>query len=257
MKKYLAILLFLATVVGLSASTVLAEVREVTVTGDPARVSLVAGLITDYLGNVHVTPVTNDNGEYVVVQGPTGTEKIHFSPKLVAKLQSLRGKPRAGHGLWDICPTQARQLNAAIGKSDWERISAGKPYCSDGSCWPRNPTGNYTTMVPYGDIRVVWNSSNPKYPANSTSFKVEYHEAGLPGWPYGTGWGPTIVFRNMSSVDPNSVLAANGPRILNYLNRISAIKRGQSGREGDSCYEVTIVLDGTVIKNESPPGTPY
>lgn len=230
----------------------------VTVIGDTERSALVAGLIKDYL-NVEIEVVIDANrGEYVMVTGPGGKQKIHFTPALVTKLVALRDNPQAGQGLMDICPTQARQIHAAIGKPS---PVATKSYCPDGSCWPKGPLlGKYTTLSPYEGVRMVWNIKNSKYPKKAISVKIEFQNENLPGWTYGTDWGPTIVFRNFENEDDaKALLDANASRILDYLTKVLALKKGQSGKVGDSCYEITILENGTLLaeKNNSPAGITY
>jgi hypothetical protein len=57
--------------------------------------------------------------------------------------------------------------------------------------------------------------------------------------------------------NPIRMIDANAGLILNYLERITALKRGQSGNEGDSCYEVVLLRDGTIYKDESPAEAPF
>jgi hypothetical protein len=113
-------------------------------------------------------------------------------------------------------------------------------------------TGRYFTLDPYQNVRLVSNTGNQRYPDNSISFKIEYHKAGHIGWPYGNDWGPTIVIRNPTMERPIELASVNANRILPYLERITALKKGQSGNEGDSCFEVVLLRDGTIYRDESP-----
>jgi hypothetical protein len=135
-----------------------------------------------------------------------------------------------------------------------ERIS---PCDQKGGCHDKVLTGRYFTLDPYRNVRLVSNVGNERYPENSITFKVEYHRAGHVGWPYGTGWGPTIVVRNATVKNPVELIDANAGGILAYLEGITALKKGQNGNEGDSCFEVVLLRDGTVYKNESPAEVPF
>lgn len=237
--------------------------RDVTVKGDTVRGPLVVGLVSAYFADTKATYVPDNSlGEYVVVAGPGGAEKIHFSSKLVAKLQKLAVNPRASEGLMSVCPTQAGQLQRAIGpmRATFEPLVKMEQVsrCQEGGCYNgKILTGSYQTLQPYQGVRMVSNSGNHKYPQNSISFKVEYHRAGLTGWTYGTSWGPTIVLRNVTMKNPIELVNVNSGLILDYLRRATALKQGQSGNEGDSCYEVVILRDGTVYKDESPAEAPF
>lgn len=257
----------IAMVLLFAVSTALATekviVRDVTVRGDEVRGPLVAGLINAYFPDTRGVVAENKTlGEYVEVVGPGGTEKIHFSPKLVARLQKLSANPRAGEGLMNICPSQAKSLVKAIGPMRVTlepMIELEKASVCDkkGGCYGKVLSGSYQTLQPYNGVRLVGNASNPKYPENSISFKVEYHRAGLTGWTYGTSWGPTIVLRNPSMENPIQLVDVNANLILPYLQRATALKRGQPGVEGDSCWEVVILRDGTIYKDESPAEAPF
>jgi len=262
MKKTWIVLLMIVMVLA-SATAFAGEVREVTVKGDAVRGPLVTGFVSNYFPDTKGNSVEDKSlGEYVIVIGPGGEEKIHFSPKLVAKLQKLAANPRAGEGLMDICPLQAGQLVRAVGPMKvamdplivTEKISV----CDKkGGCYGKILTGDYQTLRPHERVRLVSNTSNPKYPDNLISFKIEYHRAGLTGWPYGTGWGPTIVLRNITMENPLRLVEYNAGLILPYLESITALKKGQPGSEGDSCWEVVILRDGTLYKDESPAEAPF
>lgn len=109
--------LFAITVLVLSVVANLAFAEtEVVVQGDKVRSGLVADFVSSYFPGVTGKAVENSSlGEYIVVTGQGGTEKIHFSGKLVAKLKRLAANPKAGQGLMDICPTQAKKLKMAVG----------------------------------------------------------------------------------------------------------------------------------------------
>lgn len=234
-----------------------AQAGQVTIKGDSVRVSLVSGLINDYFPGSQVSTIIEPDGEYVTVTGSGGFERIHFTPPLVERLQKLVSNPRAGDGLMNICPTQARQLSKAVGPM---RIAPEQPMraverksvCDQGGCYGKVLSGDYQTLQPYEGVRLVANTSNPKYPENSVTFKIEYHRAGLTGWTYGTDWGPTIVIRNPTMENPLQLVYANAGCIMDYLQRATALKTGQPGNEGDSCWEVVILRDGTIYKDESP-----
>ncbi|MFA5961084.1 MAG: hypothetical protein WC848_00155 [Parcubacteria group bacterium] len=237
--------------------------RNVTVKGDSVRVSLVFRIINDYSPNSQVSTIIDPNqGEYVIVTGVGGSERVHFSPKLVVKLEKLSDNPRAGAGLMDmnICPTQARQLSTVIGpmRTTHEPMRAveSKSICDQkGGCYNGKVLiGDYQTLVPYNGVRLVSNTGNHKYPENSVSFKVEGHIKNIDGWTYGKDWGPTIVLRNVTMENPIQLIDVNAGCILAYLEKITALKRGTPIiKDGDSCYEVVILRDGTIYKNESPP----
>lgn len=237
--------------------------RDATVKGDAVRGPLIAGLVNAYFPDTKAAYVSDTSlGEHVVVTGNGGSQSIHFSPKLVAKLQKVTANPRAAEGLMTICPTQAGQLQKAIGpmRATLEpiiQIEQNSICDKKGNCYGPAPTGKYVTLRPYQNVRLVSNTGNHKYPANSVTFKIEYHRAGLPGWTYGTGWGPTIVLRNVTVDNPIRLVDANAGLILDYLERITALKRGQPGNEGDSCWEVVILRDGTIYKDESPAEAPF
>lgn len=111
MKKFV---LFFALLTILAIAN-LAFADEVIVQGDKVRSELLANLVSSYFPGATGKAVEKSGlGEYVVVTGLGGTEKIHFSGKLVAKLKKLAANPKAGQGLTDICPTQARQLKKAV-----------------------------------------------------------------------------------------------------------------------------------------------
>ncbi len=239
---------------------------DVTVRGDTVRGPVVSALINSYFPGVKgVAVVDNSLGENVLVTGAGGSERIHFSGPLVAKLQKLTANPRAGEGLMSICPGQAKQLARAVGPMPvavakapiitWEEKSS---HCDrSGGCYGKVLTGKYRTLKPFQGVRLVSNVGNQNYPNNSISFKIEYHEAGLTGWPYGTGWGPTIVVRNATVENPFELLNMAAPCILPYLERIKALKKGQPGTEGDSCWEVVLLRDGSLYKDESPAEAPF
>ena len=111
-----------------------------------------------------------------------------------------------------------------------------------GGCHGKVLTGSYQTLQPYRGVRLVSNSNNPRYPANSVTFKIEYHG----------GWGPAIVLRNIGMENPMQLVNANAGLMLSYLERAIALKKGKPGNEGDSCWEVVLLRDGTIYKNESP-----
>ena len=240
--------------------------RDVTVKGDSVRAPLVSNLVLSYFASTKVVPIISDDlGEYVIVSGSGGEEKIHFTPKLIKKLEKLSADPRAGQGLMDICPSQARSLIKAVGQMvvdvkdpDELRASERVSFCDQNGCFNgRVVIGSYQTLQPFEGIRLVSNTGNHRYPENSITFKVEYHQKGHPGWPYGTGWGPTIVLRNVTMENPMELVQTNSCVILPYLEKTTNLKRGQPGNEGDSCYEVVILRDGTVYKDESPPEAPF
>ncbi len=114
MKKFVLCVFTVLTILSI-ANLAFAE-TEVVVQGDKVRSGLVAELISSYFPGATGKAVENSGlGEYVIVTGPGRTEKIHFSGKLVAKLKKLAANSKAGQGLMDICPTQAKQLKMAVG----------------------------------------------------------------------------------------------------------------------------------------------
>jgi hypothetical protein len=255
MKKLVCCLIAVLSIVAGAVS--FAQAGQVTVKGDSVRVSLVSGLINDYFPGSQVSTIIEPDGEYVTVTGSGGFERIHFTPKLVARLETLVANPRAGDGLMNICPTQARQLSRAVGPmratAEPIRQVEQKSVCDQkGGCYGKVLTGDYQTLQPFEGVRMVANSGNHKYPENSIAFKIEYHRAGLTGWTYGTDWGPTIVIRNPTMENPLQLVYANAGCIIDYLQRATALKTGQPGNEGDSCWEVVILRDGTIYKDESP-----
>jgi hypothetical protein len=84
--------------------------RDVTVEGDNVRGPLVTELVSSYFADTQATYVHRPLGEYVIVTGPGGSQKIQFSRELVARLEK---NPQAG--LMNICPRQAEQLKEAVG----------------------------------------------------------------------------------------------------------------------------------------------
>lgn len=237
---------------------------DVAVKGDAVRGPVVSGLVNSYFPGVKAVAVEDKTlREDVIVVGPGGSEKIHFSEPLVTKLQKLTANPRAGQGLMDICPSQAKQLAKAVGPMPvakapvitWEEKSST---CDrKGGCYGKVLTGSYQTLSPFRGVRVVANSNNPKYPKNSISFKVEFHGAGLTGWTYGSGWGPTIVLRNITMENPGELLNMATPCMIPYLEALTASKKGIVANEGDSCGEVVILRDGSIYKDESPAEVPF
>ncbi len=136
------------------------------------------------------------------------------------------------------------------------------PYCPDGSskCWPPNARGQYETLVPHEGIRTVRNT-DPQKLNNALSVKVEGYRDRIPrdGWTYGAApiWGPTIVLRNVNDL-PVAQQLLNDPRVVPYAQCIATLKRGAPVHSnGEVCYEVTIGLDGVVVKNDSPPECPF
>lgn len=114
MKKIFVLCVFAVLAVLVIVNISFAE-TEVVIQGDKVRSELVANFISSYFPGATGKAVERSGlGEYVVVTGLGGTEKIHFSGKLVAKLKKLAANPKAGQGLTDICPTQARQLKKAV-----------------------------------------------------------------------------------------------------------------------------------------------
>lgn len=253
---FLAVMAMVFCAVSFAQATTIT--RDVTVAGDSTRGPLVTGLVNAYFPDTKAIATEDKNlGEYVIVTGPSGTEKIHFSPKLVATLQKLAANPRASESLMSVCPGQAGSLQKAIGPMRatheplvrMEKISK----CDEkGGCFGPGPVGKYMTLQPYQGVRLVSNSNNPRYPANAVTFKIERNRANLPGWPYGNNWGPTIVLRNITMENPIHLVDANAGLILSYLQRITALKQGQPGNEGDSCWEVVILRNGTIYADNSP-----
>lgn len=114
MKKF--VLCVFAVLAVLAITNMAFAETEVVVQGDKLRSELVANFVGSYFPGVTGKAVERAGlGEYVLVTGPGGTERIHFSGKLVAKLKKLAANPKAGQGLMDICPTQAKKLKVAVG----------------------------------------------------------------------------------------------------------------------------------------------
>lgn len=200
--------------------------------------------------------VTSLKGNHYWVVGPGGSRDIAFAPETIDRLDKVNTNPASGDSLISVCPNQAEALQEVM-NAPAETSAANAPaYCKD--CWPRNPTGNYTTLAPYQGVRMVWNI-NPSYPACSISYKIEYQNSNLDGWNRGTGWGPTIIIRNANSAscDQSALLSATASHGLDYMSRAFALKQGKAGHKGDSCYEVTVLRNGMVIKNESSPQAPW
>lgn len=124
---------------------------EVIVQGDKARSGLVSELVSSYFPGVMGKAVESSGlGEYVVVTGPGGTEKIHFSAKLVTKLKKLAANPKAGQGLMDICPTQAKKLKVAVGT-----LGCCEPIEIRVRARAQAGTGIKTAMPPQGGSEIV------------------------------------------------------------------------------------------------------
>lgn len=230
-----------------------APARDVTVQGDSVRGPLVAGLISAYFG-IKAVPVESRLGEYVLVSGPGGEEKIHFSPKLVSRLQKLSGNPRAGEGLMNVCPTQARQIHKAVGggplvtfRDDCGKKRAVLEGCRPGLCWVRNPTGTYWIIGKLGGVSVDGNINNPRYSQTNVSAKMQVE---------GGRWIRKIVIRNQEMA-ADAVLGSPGLQreIFAHLDRVAPLVSGKSGREGDTCFERTwkVCEDGKyfILKDES------
>lgn len=153
-------IILVSLILGIVLTAVLASAAErtITVKGDATRSSLVAGLVNSYFTGTKATAEEDKTlNEYVLVIGSGGTtEKIHFSHKLVAKLQKLASNPRAGEGLLDICPTQARQLIKAVGPMKATAKGVGKPFkvvTVDANCPACKPEiGGKCYLTEYGTI---------------------------------------------------------------------------------------------------------
>jgi len=184
--------------------------------------------------------VSHLEGNSYKVSGTGGSQTVVFSPETIRRLNKMNKNPASGDSLLSVCPSQAEGIRRAMTVPAVK--TAKSSYCPSGDCWPRNPRGEYTTLTPYKGVRVVYNAHNDKFPVCSASYKLEYHSASLPGWPYGTGWGPTIVIRNAGSCDPVTLIRDDG---VEYLRRVLVMKNGQPGREGESCFEKTILSNGS------------
>ncbi len=211
--------------------------------------------------------------DYMVTKGHTIAKQ--YGQEVMG---SLNGKPWTGvqvvrvgapanEGIWipvsdvalrgGLCADQKAQIDRIpLNITPAETI----PPCAtsnDGCYGPGGMNGYYQTLQPYEGIRTVVNTGNDRYPANSITFKIEYQNANLTDWTYGTGWGPTIVIRNPTVENPVGLIDLHRCRILPYLVGATNLKVGQSGNEGQSCWEVVVLHDGTIYKNESPAAMPY
>jgi len=218
-----------------SATAFAGEVREVTVKGDAVRGPLVAGLVNSYFPDTRGNLIEDKTlGEYVIVEGsPGGSEKIHFSSKLVAKLQKLAINPRTGEGLMDICPTQAGQLVRAVGpmKAISEPLISFK--CDSVDCWPRNPTGNYFSIGKLGNAIVFGNKNNSRFPANSVSAKIE-KDSGVLVY--------KVAVRNPTT-NPKTLLVPGLCQEIEEHFLVTPLKANGEGADGDSCFEKTWIVN--------------
>lgn len=237
-------------------------VRDVSIKGTSERATVVGALIESYFDSVRVSRVADTGaGVYVTVTGPKGTEKIHFSDKLVAKIKALQANPKAGQGLMAICPTQGGQLQKAIGnlkvtETTKTTLSQGEttPVCKEGVCHAPNPNGRYIDHTVFGGVRVVVVRGNAYFPQNTVSGKLECYNSRFPKlWGYGSGFGPVIVVRN-PTVSVESLLSTNGNALVQYLERVWPLKYGQGcPKDGTSCFEVTLFRNGEIYRDDSPP----
>lgn len=121
MKKMINLLWLLAALVLVSSTSAFANGN------DEARESVVQKLTQAYcptaVGQLKITPI---DGGYLEVTGPGGSERIHLSDELLAKLQDYAGNPKAGVQLMDICPTQALQLQKVWGCNITKLTADGK-----------------------------------------------------------------------------------------------------------------------------------
>lgn len=106
--------------------------------------------------------------------------------------------------------------------------------CDSKDCWPKNPTGNYFGIGKIGDAVLVGNVNNSQYSSDSISAKLEYHS--------GT-WGSRVVVRNITTSPENLLSSGLRQEIANHLAKVSPYKVGQSGKEGESCFEKTWIVN--------------
>ncbi len=204
-------------------------------------------------------------------------QKLCTSNEVMGRLQNkpwpgvqvVKSGAPASEGIWvpvsnkavqskNLCDDQKKLLRSlGIVVTPLAGTEVVKTCQAAGNCHKKRLTGRYQTLRPYHGIRLVSNTGNQQYPENVVTFKVEYHKNGLTGWTYGTGWGPTIILRNVTGQDPISLLDAHQHRIKSYLQKVVALKRGRPGNEGDSCYQVVLLRDGTVYMDESPAEAPF
>lgn len=263
-KNFVMAVLVVATVVFAFAANSFAGGKVTLVGGPKEQQEMISWLAQQYWGLTDFQLIPS-SGKNTVVVGPKGTGETAFSPAMMEKLQGMKTNPLPGQGLHDICPLQAGELGKAFGslalnQKSQKPLTAAEstPACKSKSsgCYGKVLTGRYQTLKPWSGIRVVSNTGNDLYPANTITFKIEYQNANLTGWTYGTGWGGTIVMRNLT-MNPYELLEAHGGKIVAYLNKATNLKHGQPGKPGDSCYQVAILRDGTLFMDESPSEAPY
>lgn len=247
-------------------------VRNVVVKGDEVRGPLVAGLIDSYFPDTKGVVVEDKTlGEYVEVTGPNGTEKIHFTPKLVDRLKKLSANPRSAEGLMNICPSQAKSLIKAIGpmkeekrtttvttsnKTDKEpnlelrkKVAASK--CANGKCWNPKPEGEYpkSNIKKIGNAFFRVNTGHSHFKKNNlVSAKAECHAGKFEDW---------VVMRNATVSSENLFTPEFRQVLADYFAEIKPLKANHScDKEGKSCLEKTWEINPetgifSVFKNDS------
>jgi hypothetical protein len=250
MKRVFCVLISMVLFVGLSANLVLADAY---VYGTSKRTGAAAKYLTNCGTKVHVIQTNDILGSYQgkswpgirvsSVPDPTGHEGIWVPVSDHAVSKGLCSDQK--NLLDQYCVSTPKPLRSA------ER----QPACKGERCWDKNNCGSYQTLRPIDGVRVVLQSNCDKWPQNVVCYKIEYQSSSLTDWPYGTGWGPTIVVRNLSGIEnPYSLV---DPKGVEYVKSVVSLKRGEPAPFGRTCYEVCILRNGEVMKDESPSQRPF
>jgi hypothetical protein len=123
--------------------------------------------------------------------------------------------------------------------------------CSGRECWPYDGSKGITidlrcpVVVNGQAVRTVVMPRKDLRGNNNIGAKVEYHDQNV-WWPQ-TGWGPVIVFYNVDK-DPNALMTPQKRGVIEeHLRKIIPMKAGQSGLDGDACYDLVLNENGSQL----------
>jgi hypothetical protein len=114
-----------------------------------------------------------------------------------------------------------------------EKVSKVALKCDNKDCWPRNPKGNYFSLGKLGDAILFGNINNPLHKANSVSAKIE-KDSGV--------WVRKVAVRNPTTTPKALLIPGLYQEIQKHFQGIPP-KDNREGKNGDSCFEKTWVVD--------------